>query len=88
MPLIPSDFPYLSPLFDETPPTSLAVTNAFTSVCNVFDRSTLHSLTSKKRPVMSEKILKTSQNGGSLRRALPPSDMLQILTLLTYIANG
>ena len=35
MPLIPSNSPNLPPLFDEIPPTSLAVTHAFMSICNV-----------------------------------------------------
>ena len=35
--LIPLDFPNCQPLFDKTPPNSLAVTHVFTSICNVSD---------------------------------------------------
>ena len=88
MPLIPSDSPNLPPLFDETPPTFLAVhvTHAFTSVCNVFDaKKRRYSQKSRKRQTTSEKLLKTSQNGGSSCHALPPSDLLQILTPLLVL---
>ena len=37
MPLIPSDFPSHPSVFDETPPATLAVTHAFTHICNVSD---------------------------------------------------
>ena len=37
MSLICSDSRNLPPLIDETPPVSLAVTHAFTSVCNKSD---------------------------------------------------
>ena len=50
------------------------------SICNVSDakkKTTLHSPTSRKRQITSEKTLKTSQNGGSLCHALPPSNLLR-----------
>ena len=90
MPLIPSDSPTLSLLFDGNPPISLAVTYAFTSIYNISDANKRrNSLNVQETAMTSEKILKkTLRNGGSSRQALPSSDILQNKTQsisVTYI---
>ena len=92
MPLIPSDSPNLPALLDETPPTAQAVTHAFMSMRNISvagenNNKPLHSLTSRQRLMRSGILLKTSRNGGFLRHALPPTELLQIKVQFISVAH-
>ena len=85
MPLIPFDSHNLLPWFDETPPTSLAATHAL-FVTYLMRKTTLQSLMSRKRQMTSEKVVKTSRNGGSSLNALPPRYLLKNKTQFISVA--